>query len=139
MKISSPLVQPKANHSPSSVPSFISNHVISFANQERLRGGVPKVCEFKKKTLSTIQTQFTLSFQDDDFYEHKHNISAKGFNAGQSKVNGNSSHNSPKPAGKLGPALPTKQYNSPKNMYSDNAIQEIMEQQAEVLAGGAKG
>ena len=132
----SPLVQPKAN-SPSSVPSFISNHVISFANQERLRGGVIKVCGLINPKAQVIE--YYLLFQDDDFYEHKHNISAKGFNSGQSKVNGNSSHNSPKPAGKLGPALPTKQYNSPKNMYSDNAIQEIMEQQAEVLAGGVKG
>ena len=38
-----------------------------------------------------------------------------------------------------GPSLPTKQYNSPKNMYSDEAIQEIMQQQSEVLAGGVKG
>ena len=40
---------------------------------------------------------------------------------------------------KLGPNIPTKQYNSPKHMYSDEAIQEIMAQQAEVLAGGGKG
>lgn len=74
----------------------------------------------------------------EDFYEHKHNIQAKGFNASQpNKVsNGNAS---PKPSGKLGPNIPTKQYNSPKNMYSDSAIQEIMEQQAEVLSGGVKG
>ena len=79
----------------------------------------------------------------EDFYEHKHNIQAKGFNASQpNKVsNGNASPSqaSPKPSGKLGPNIPTKQYNSPKNMYSDNAIQEIMEQQAEVLSGGVKG
>ena len=38
-----------------------------------------------------------------------------------------------------GPNLPTKQYNSPKNMYSDDAIREIMVQQAEILEGGVKG
>ena len=38
-----------------------------------------------------------------------------------------------------GPNLPTKQYNSPKNMYSDEAIREIMVQQAEILEGGVKG
>ena len=82
-----------------------------------------------------------MEFQED-FYEHKHNIAAKGFNASQptNKVsNGNASSPVPKPSGKIGPNLPTKQYNSPKNMYSDSAIQEIMEQQAEVLAGGVKG
>ena len=85
--------------------------------------------------------KYVLEFQED-FYEHKHNIAAKGFNGSQptNKVsNGNASSPVPKPSGKLGPNLPTKQYNSPKNMYSDSAIQEIMEQQAEVLAGGVKG
>jgi len=104
------------------------------------------------------QTSLTANVPEEDHYEHKHNIAAKGFNASPvSKVNGNSNNNSsqqpvppqtahhalnyPNAMGpqKLGPSLPTKQYNSPKHMYSDEAIQEIMAQQAEVLAGGVKG
>ena len=76
-------------------------------------------------------------FQEDSHWDVKHNQSAKGFNASQNRVNGN--HQSPQGPQKLGPSLPTKQYNSPKNMYSDEAIQEIMAQQAEVLSGGVKG
>ena len=99
-------------------------------------------------------------FQEDSHWDVKHNQSAKGFNSSPAvKVNGinnniNASHQQlppPQPPQqlvgnnksvgpqKLGPNLPTKQYNSPKNMYSDEAIQEIMAQQAEVLAGGVKG
>ena len=96
-------------------------------------------------------------FQEDSHWDVKHNQSAKGFNASPvSKVNGISNNNSSphfnqpptavnnpntviKGPQKLGPNIPTKQYNSPKHMYSDEAIQEIMAQQAEVLAGGVKG
>ena len=99
----------------------------------------------------------SISLQDDSHWDVKHNQSAKGFNSSPVKVNGinnNASHYQPAPPPpqqsavtqppfsgpqKLGPNLPTKQYNSPKNMYSDEAIQEIMAQQAEVLAGGVKG
>lgn len=91
--------------------------------------------------------------QEDSHWDVKYNQSAKGFNASQSnKVNGsnNAGHVQQvqpqqqqaqvnKGPQKLGPNLPTKQYNSPKNMYSDEAIQEIMAQQAEVLASGVKG
>ena len=90
------------------------------------------------------------SLQEDSHWDVKHNQSAKAFNASPtaSKVNGTySSQQPPQPPvqqpqkgpQKLGPSLQTKQYNSPKNMYSDEAIQEIMTQQAEVLATGVKG
>ena len=49
----------KANF-PSSVPSFISNNVISFANNERLRGGVLiKVCYTKQIRSMCLELQFS--------------------------------------------------------------------------------
>ena len=104
------------NFKNSGVPSFISNHVISLASEERLRGGFVKVSPYILFTFTQnlfTQNLFTFTqlfvyilFQEDSHWDVKHNQAAKGFNAKTTppSINGNgtSQQSNSVPSQKLG-------------------------------------